>query len=146
MELSKCLEHVQGWVNCCVLPDWLRLPQTSDEAPLLHTIRTYYLPEFLLAHTSILYFAGHYLSRDHLAECMEVAVTIASTEGLAETVQEANRMRELMNQLAGVSKSLLLANERGSKKRSKEGTAVNAGIWQVKPEEVGLEKEMGRAK
>ncbi|KAL9624894.1 MAG: hypothetical protein Q9160_000941 [Pyrenula sp. 1 TL-2023] len=146
VELSKCLEQVQTWINYCVLPDWLRLPLTPDEAPLLHTIRTYYLPEFLLAQTSILYFAGHYLSRDHLAQCMEVAITIASTEGLAETVQEANRMRELMNQLAGVSKSLLLANERGSKKRSKEGTAVNVGIWQVKPEEVGLEKEMGRAK
>lgn len=119
---------------------------TPDEAPVLQTIRTYYLPEILLAQTSVLFFAGHYLSRDHLAECMEVAVTIASTEGLAETVQEANRMRVLMDQLAGVSKSLLLANERGSKRRPKEGATFNVGIWQVKPDEVGLEREMGRAK
>lgn len=146
LALSKSLEAVQTFITPCIAPNWLRLPITADEAPLLHAIRTYYLPEILLGLTSVFYFAGNFLSRDYFAECMQIAITIASTDGLAETVQEAKRMREILNQLAGASKALLLANERSPRRRPKEGATVNVDIWQVKPDEVGLEKKMGRAK
>lgn len=108
---------------------------TDKEAEEFENIRTACLPELLLAYNSILHYNGHALSRDILLNCMELAALIAAENGdLSGTFVAAQRMSELVDMFAIVSRSILAAEENGlwgSKNRRKvEGGSMD--MWGLK--------------
>ncbi|KAL9107963.1 MAG: hypothetical protein Q9227_007178 [Pyrenula ochraceoflavens] len=141
--VRKLLALIDAQCQILLDPEFLAQPPTPALAPVLSAIRTHYLPSILLGWLSALEFAGHSLSRDYLGEAMNVAVLIASTEGVAETVQQSGKMGLIVDQLAVVSRSVLEANEQSGGKKKKTVGGVDLGIWNVEPAEVGLEGEMG---
>ena len=82
----------------------------------LDSLRTNTLPEIVFAYLSILNHDGHFLSREVLLKAMDLAALIAA-EGseLALCFVNAGRMAELVETLANVSRSILRADEMGSK-------------------------------
>lgn len=108
---------------------------TDKEAEEFENIRTACLPELLLAYNSILHYNGHALTREILLKCMELAALIAAENGdLSGTFVAAQRMSELVDMFAIVSKSILAAEEKGSRgsknRRKVEGGSMD--MWSVK--------------
>lgn len=119
-------------------PDFLSRPSDEAEAIPLANIRNHYLPECVLAYNSVLYFAGHVITRSWLVQCMNLAQEVATNDTLTEAFVASSRMKELVSAFALSSQALLHANEQGSKKGKKD---EGIEIWQVKPQDVGLTKD-----
>ncbi len=118
--------------------DFLSRPSDEAEAIPLANIRNHYLPECVLAYNSVLYFAGHVITRSWLVECMNLAQEVATNDTLTDAFAASSRMKELVSAFALSSQALLHANEQGSKKGKKD---EGIEIWQVKPQDVGLAKD-----
>ncbi len=109
---------------------------TDVEAARVAEIRKAYLPEVLLAYTSVLHFAGHAISREMLLKSMEFAASVAAQgSDIAACFVSAGRMHELVDALAITSKAILKANEQGSKgnkgrKKGLHGESLH--LWTVK--------------
>lgn len=110
--------------------DFLCRPNDESEGAVLNDIRNHYLPECILAYDSVLYYAGHALSRKHLVECMELAQIVASNQTLTNAFVESKRMQELVTAFALDSKALLHANEIDGGKKAKKDSGID--IWQIK--------------
>jgi nuclear pore complex protein Nup107 len=121
--------------------DFLSRPDDENEATVLDDIRNHYIPEVVLAYNSALWFAGHYVSRTWLVECMTLAQVVAETPMLTAAFVASGRMKELVRAFAVDSQALLQATEqsgassgtgtsanRAKKIRTEKG---NADIWKV---------------
>ena len=98
-------------------------------------IRIACLPEVLLAYNMILNFSSHYLSRDLLLKSMDLAALIAAEEsGLAECFMAAERMPELVESFAVLSKTMIRADDRGAKagKSKKKRNGETLDLWTVR--------------
>ena len=140
-ELRKALERVQSAILPLFDPDFLSQPLDEEEAVVLQEIRNHYIPECILAYNSVLYFAGHALSRSRLVECMELARTVAQIPSLTKAFVESGRMRELVTAFALDSQALLLANEAGKSKKVMGKSEKGIDIWQVSWKEQALDLE-----
>ncbi len=109
--------------------NFLSQPMDDSEKGFLDQIRTFYLPELILAYNSVLYFAGHAISRSWLVECMNLAQIVATNSTLTNAFVESGRMQELVTAFALSSQALLHANELAGKKMKKD---QGADIWQVR--------------
>ena len=99
-------------------------------------IRVACLPEVLLAYNSVLNFSSHYLSRDLLLKSMDLAALIAAEDsGLAECFMAAERMPELVDSFALLSKTIIRADDRGAKagKSKKRRKGETLDLWTVRP-------------
>lgn len=133
--LRKALQALHDEVQPLLLPDFLVLANDDDETAVLHTLRTHYLPECVLAYNSALYFAGHCLSRGHLVQCMELAQTVAQNETLTQAFVDSKRMHELVTCFAQDSQALIRSNEVGSGRHGQRNAATarrdHSEIWHV---------------
>ena len=140
--MKKVMQAALNDVRVAMFPllesDFLSRPSDEAEAIPLANIRNHYLPECVLAYNSVLYFAGHVITRSWLVECMNLAQEVATNDTLTEAFVASSRMKELVSAFALSSQALLHANEQGSKKGKKD---EEIEIWQVKPQDVGLTKD-----
>jgi len=127
--LTASLNEVREHMFPILEQGYLCQPMDDSEATFLDEIRRWYLPEIILAYNSVLYFAGHAISRSWLVECMSLAQVVATNSTLTDVFVESGRMRELVTAFALSSQALLHANEAGGKK-GKRDTGID--IWQVK--------------
>ena len=86
----------------------------------------------MLAYNSVLDFSSHYLSRDLLLKSMDIAALIANDESdLAAILVTADRMPELVDSFAFLSKTIIQADDRGAKagksKQKRNGESLD--IW-----------------
>lgn len=98
-------------------------------------IRVACLPEVLLAYNTVLNFSSHYLSRDLLLKSMDLAALVASEDsGLAECFMAAERMPELVDSFALLSKTIIRADDRGAKggKSKKRRHGETLDLWTVR--------------
>jgi Nuclear pore protein 84 / 107 len=92
----------------------------------------------------VLNFAGHFVSRESLLDCLNLAISVGESEELTNVFVEAGRMRELVDGLAISSRAILTANEKGASWRGRtrvggrakfggkgRGPGENSGIWSV---------------
>lgn len=135
--LQAHLQTVHQAMQPLFATDFLNTPNDQEESEVLTIIRNHYLPECVLAYNSVLYFAGHALSRQNLVQCMELAQIVAQNPTLTNVFVASKRMKELVTTFALDSQALLRANESGAgnarqgAKRSAAGKKVRADIWQV---------------
>lgn len=102
------------------------------EGVLLTALRNHYIPECILAYNSVLYCAGHYVSRVWLVECMELSQLVAQNQMLTDAFVEGGRMRELVRAFALDSRALLEATEQnGSRAKKIKTEKGNSDIWKV---------------
>ncbi|EXJ58913.1 hypothetical protein A1O7_06343 [Cladophialophora yegresii CBS 114405] len=139
-ELKRTLDDVRQAMNPVLVDDFLCRPDDENEATVLDDIRNHYIPEVVLAYNSALWFAGHYVSRTWLVECMTLAQVVAETPMLTAVFVASGRMKELVRAFAVDSQALLQATEQSSaggagtgagrakKIRTEKG---NADIWKV---------------
>lgn len=116
-----------------VLSGILLHAKDDDEAADLAKIRTWFLPEIVLAYNAVLCAAAHMISREHLLRSMELASDVANEKtGLAESFVQANRMRELVTALAHSSEIMLKLNEVNKGRREKKNkSGKNSSIWEI---------------
>ena len=98
-------------------------------------IRIACLPEVVLAYNVILNFSSHYLSRDLLLKSMDLAALIAAEDsGLAQCFVTAERMPELVDSFALLSKTIIRADDRGAKtgKSKKKRNGETLDLWTVR--------------
>lgn len=98
-------------------------------------IRVACLPEVLLAYNMVLNFSSHYLSRDLLLKSMNLAALVAAEDsGLAECFMAAERMPELVDSFALLSKTIIRADDRGAKagKSKKKRNGETLDLWTVR--------------
>jgi nuclear pore complex protein Nup107 len=129
-ELFKYLGAVQELMYPLLVEDFLCRPNDEKEGAVLDDIRNHYLPECILAYDSVLYYAGHALSRKYLVECMTLAQLVASNPTLTKAFVESKRMQELVIAFALDSKALLHANEIDGGKKARKDSGID--IWQIK--------------
>ena len=75
------------------------------------------------------------ISREILLQCMNLAATVAAeSSDLADIFVRAGRMSELVDSMAIVSKSILVAEEQGQKseRKRKKMNGASMDIWSVK--------------
>jgi nuclear pore complex protein Nup107 len=118
-------------------PQFLLTAPTPPQLPHFLQIRLRYLPDIILAYNTVLLFAGHFISRENLLECMNLAVSVGESEELTDVFVEAGRVRELVDGLAVASRAILSAKERGAGKgfgkRRRAGRGESSEIWSVGP-------------
>lgn len=129
-ELKTYLEAIQELMYPLLEKDFLCKPNDEKERVVLDDIRNHYLPECILAYDSVLFYAGHALSRSYLVECMTLAQIVASNPTLTNAFVESKRMQELVTVFALDSKALLHANELDNGKKVKKDNGID--IWQIK--------------
>lgn len=132
-DLKKALEGLRLAMQPLLENEFLCQPQDEMESVLLSDLRNHYIPECILAYNSALWFAGHYLSRVWLVECMSLAQLVAEVPMLTAAFVEGRRMKELVRAFAVDSQALLQASEQsgsGSAKKIKADRG-NADIWKV---------------
>lgn len=98
-------------------------------------IRIACLPEVLLAYNMVLKFSSYYLSRDLLLKSMDLAALVAAEDsGLAECFMAAERMPELVESFALLSKTIISADGMGAKvgKSKKKRNGETLGLWTVR--------------
>ena len=94
--------------------DLMSKPDADEED--FRQIRVACLPEILLAYNMVLNFSSHYLSRDLLLKSMDSATLVAAEDSeLAECFVAAERMPELVDSFAVLSKTIIRADDRGAK-------------------------------
>src|SRR5256885_8464320 len=118
--LKVSLKEVREHMFPILEQDFLSQPMDEKEGVFLDEIRRWYLPEIILAYNSVLYFAGHAISRSWLVECMNLAQIVATNSTLTDAFVESGRMRELVAVFALSSQALLHANEAGGKKGKRD--------------------------
>lgn len=93
------------------------------------------LPEVILAYNTVLDLSSRYLSRDMLLKSMDLAALIAE-EGsdLAACFVAADRMPELVDSFAFLSKSMIQADAQGAKsgKGKKKRNGQTLDLWTVR--------------
>ena len=110
---------------------------TDEGLAELTEIRVMYFPEIVIAYNTTLQAGGSLLSREMLLESMELSATVAMNigsegNGLAQSILEAGRMRELVRSFALTSKAMLVARAEGRPwKPRKEFEAKHLGIWEI---------------
>ncbi|KAL6251050.1 Nucleoporin nup84 [Rhinocladiella similis] len=131
-DLKKALDDVRSTIVPLLDNDFLCRPQDEQEGVHLTVIRNHYIPEVILAYNSALWFAGHFISRAWLVECMELAQRVAETPMLTNAFVEGKRMKELVRAFAVDSEALLQATEQSGPKAKKMKTDKgNSDIWKV---------------
>lgn len=98
-------------------------------------IRVACLPEVVLAYNTVLDFSSRYLSRDLLLKSMDMASLIATGNSeLAACFVAADRMPELVDSFACLSKSVIQAEDRGAKggKSKKKRNGETLDLWTVR--------------
>jgi nuclear pore complex protein Nup107 len=98
-------------------------------------IRVACLPEVVLAYNTVLDFSSRYLSRDLLLRSMNMAALIATKDSeLATCFVAADRMPELVDSFAYLSKSIIQAEDRGAKggKSKKKRNGETLDLWTVR--------------
>lgn len=124
-------------------PDFLRNPNDEREAQALEQIRDHYLAECILGYNSVLFFAGHALSRTWLVQCMDLAQRVASNTNLTEAFVRSGRMKELVNAFAIDSQELLQANEQVKNRAGKVGKKDKGiDMWSVSWRDEGRELDL----
>ena len=118
-------------------PGFLCHPNDDAEAVVLERIRNHYLPDCILAYNSVLFFAGHAISRSWLVQCMELAQKVAQSQNLTRAFVASGRMRELVHAFAVDSQALLQANEQGHNRGKPTKKEKGIDIWQVQWKEDG---------
>lgn len=88
-----------------------------------------YIPEIILAYHAVLHVAFLFSKREHGIEAMDLMVAVARKEWLSQAFQETKRMRELVNRIADVSRSMVEVGEKSKVKVSKEGKTAH--IWNL---------------
>lgn len=144
-ELGESLEETIALMEPLFDPDFLRIPNDQHEAQYLEDIRNHYLPECILGYNSVLFFAGHALSRTWLVQCMDLAQKVASIRNLTDAFVKGGRMKELVTAFAIDSQELLQANEQGQgKSRGGKVGKKEKGIdmWNVTWREEGRELDL----
>lgn len=136
--LQAALDDVTNAMYFLLDEDFLSKPSDEAEAISLTKIRHHYLPECILAYNSVLYFAGHAITRNNLVECMNLAQVVATNDTLTDAFAASSRMRELVSAFALSSQALLHANEQGGRKGKRD---EGIDIWHVRPQDVGLSKD-----
>jgi hypothetical protein len=111
--------------------DFLCHAKDKGEKAILDVIRQHYLPECILALNTVLFFAGHVLTRTWLVQCMELAHRVATNPTLIEAFSDGGRMRDLVTAFAIDSQELLQANEQGKNKGKATKKEKGIEIWQV---------------
>ena len=134
--LGSHLHAVHEAMRPLLTPEFLNSPNDEEEHRELEEIRNHYLPECIFAWNSVLYYAGHSLSRINLVSCMDLAQIVAQNKSLTDAFVASKRMKELVTQFALDSQALLQANESGGGikpggKRPVGGGKVRPDIWQV---------------
>lgn len=136
--LQSHLQNVNQAMQPLFQPEFLSTPNDETEMEELTELRNHYLPECVLAYNSVLYFAGHALSRQHLVSCMGLAQTVAQNQTLTEAFVASKRMQDLVTAFAVDSQALLRANESGggnlrghSARQLALGGNIRPDIWQV---------------
>ena len=124
--LKQNLEDVRQTMSPILDNDFLGRFNDDNEAVILTDIRNHYIPEIVLAYNSALWFAGHYISRSWLVECMTLAQVVAETSILTGAFVASGRMKELVRAFAVDSEALLRANE-----HSRPGVGAQAKVWNV---------------
>lgn len=119
-----------------VLNGLLQNSLNDEEAADLDAIRTFYIPEIVLAYNSVLHSAGSLISRDNLIESMDLSTTIAQENShIAECFVKARRMRELVTSFAETSKAMLILKEAGRPwKPKKDREGKDLGLWEIEPQ------------
>ena len=130
-ELREALGQVETAMMPVLTQGFLCHAFDEKEAKVLEKIRTKYLPELVLGYNSVLFFAGHAISRTWLGNCMELANILAATPSLTDAFVHSGRMREMVSAFALDGQSLLLANEAGSKKPGEKKVKA-LDMWQVR--------------
>jgi nuclear pore complex protein Nup107 len=98
------------------------------------------VPEIVLAYNTVLDFSSHYLSRDLLLKSMDMAALVANDESdLAASFVGADRMPELVDSFAFLSKTIIQADDRGPKggKSKKKRNGESLDIWTVRAPSTG---------
>jgi nuclear pore complex protein Nup107 len=133
-ELRSTLDDVRESMYPLLEKDFLCRPVDEREGVVLTQIRIHFLPECILAYCSVLYFAGHYISRSWLVECMSLAEVVATTETLTRTFVEGKRMREFVDAMAWTAQGMVGAREVGRRGKNGKGDKDKEGelgLWSV---------------
>lgn len=101
------------------------------EAKELAFIRSTYLPEIILAYHTALYYAGHILGREILAQCMTLATVVSSSATITESFMASGRMRELVDALT--LSSFAMMGTGASKLKRKLPNGGTNDIWKIRP-------------
>lgn len=106
----------------------------DTEVAELQFIRHTYLPEVILNYHHALYYASTSLSRDILAQCLNLSVTVSNNASLTDCFVSSGRITELTN--AFVTSSMRIVEISNSKSKSKKRLPQRArlDIWDIKPE------------
>ncbi|EEH41474.2 hypothetical protein PAAG_03037 [Paracoccidioides lutzii Pb01] len=135
-EFRKTLQETVDSITECIEPlfgDWLGYPKDDAEATELEFIKSTYLPEVILAYHSAIFFAGHTIGREVLAQCMTLAAVIASSQIMTDSFLASGRMCELVDVLALSSVALMSSKDSKPKKKSEDGACLD--IWKIKPQQ-----------
>ena len=108
---------------------------SDNEAEEFQQIRQNCLPEIIFAYLHVLDASSRFLSRDLLLKGMDLAAHVANDEsGLAACFVAADRMAELVDTFACMSKSIMMADDMGGKsgksKNRRNGETLD--LWTVK--------------
>ncbi|OXV11182.1 hypothetical protein Egran_01057 [Elaphomyces granulatus] len=137
-ELKDKMQSAFNFLDECIEPllslDWLTQAKDDTEAAELKFIRHTYLPEAILNYHHALYYASISLSRDILAQCLNLSVTVSSSASLTDCFVSSGRIRELTD--AFVTSSTRIVGTSNSKSKSKKRLPQRArlDIWDIKPE------------
>ncbi|EGE03237.1 nuclear pore complex protein Nup107 [Trichophyton equinum CBS 127.97] len=122
--------------------EWLIQPIDDAEAKELAFIRSTYLPEIILAYHTALYYAGHILGREILAQCMTLATVVSSSAIITESFMASGRMGELVDALT-LSSFAMMGTGQSKLKRKLPNGGTN-DIWRIRPIELDENEEDGQ--
>ena len=108
---------------------------TDAEATEFAKLRVACLPEIVLAYNTVLDTSSRFLSRDLLLRGMDLAAVIAAENSdLGSCFIAADRMPELVDSFAYLSKTMIQADDIGPKgaKSKKKKNGENLGLWSVR--------------
>ncbi|KAG8207090.1 Nuclear pore complex protein [Trichophyton interdigitale] len=122
--------------------EWLIQPIDDAEAKELAFIRSTYLPEIILAYHTALYYAGHILGREILAQCMTLATVVSSSAIITESFMASGRMGELVDALT-LSSFAMMGTGQSKLKRKLPNGGTN-DIWRIRPIKLDESEEDGQ--
>ncbi|EXJ82050.1 hypothetical protein A1O1_08119 [Capronia coronata CBS 617.96] len=131
-DMKKALDDVRQTMQPLFDEEFMCRFQDDMEGVLLTALRNHYIPECILAYNSVLYCAGHYVSRVWLVECLELSQVVAQNAMLTNAFVAGGRMQELVRAFALDSRALLEATEQSGTRSKKIKTEKgNSDIWKV---------------